>query len=271
MNRLHAEWHRLYLPDAFGPGHDATSLDHAPLVDAQARVRALVLELLRPSGWDGLGPVWRGVQADLGLPAPGIAVSGTEGFQLWFSLAEPLPVAQAWAFLALLQARYLADVAPRHVRLLPQADAALPPHAQHARLVPAPQAGSDHWSAFVAPDLAPVFADSPWLDIPPSMDGQADLLARLARIEPEAFDAALALLQPAVPGTPAAAPEAVAAATGSTHATRSASTAWLDPKRFLQDVMNDVAVPLALRIDAAKALLLDADASKKWSSDGDAR
>jgi hypothetical protein len=28
-----------------------------------------------------------------------------------------------------------------------------------------------------------------------------------------------------------------------------------DPKRFLQEVMNDPTVPLALRIEAAKALL----------------
>ena len=32
---------------------------------------------------------------------------------------------------------------------------------------------------FVAPDLAALFADEPWLDLPPSSDAQADLLARL--------------------------------------------------------------------------------------------
>jgi hypothetical protein len=211
MNRLTSELNRLYL--CADPGH----------------VRALLLELARPADWDALGAVWRGVQADLQLPAPGIAVSGTDGLQLWFSLQQPVAAGHATDFLARLQARYLGGIAPARVRMT--ASAGVPP-------IPAQDAASGNWSAFVAPDLAPVFADTPWLDIPPSADGQADLLARLHSIKPAAFDAAMQALQPLTPAAPAH--------EGATD---------IDPRRFLQRVLNDETVDLALRIEAAKALL----------------
>ena len=82
------------------------------------RVRALVLALARPADWAALGRVWQGVQTDLGWPAPGIAVSGTDACQLWFSLAEPVPPAEAHALLEHLRTRYLADIPPHRVELL---------------------------------------------------------------------------------------------------------------------------------------------------------
>ncbi|MFG6440121.1 hypothetical protein [Roseateles sp. LKC17W] len=218
MNRLLSELHRLYPPAP--PGH----------------TRTLLLELARPADWAALGPLWRGVQADLALPAPAIAVSGTDGLQLWFSLQQPVASARAGVFLAGLQARYLADVAPARLRLL--TDGPLPP-------MPAQDATSGNWSAFIAPDLAPVFADTPWLDIPPGADGQADLLGRLAGIPPAAFDAALQALQPATLPV-ATAPRAPAAPAGGD----------VDPRQFLQRVLNDESAPLALRVDAARTLLL---------------
>jgi hypothetical protein len=227
--RLQSELRRLYLA-----GDDAAA---GSLIDPEGRVRALVLELARPASWESLSKVWRGVQADLELPAPAIAVSGIEGLQLWFSLAEPAPVPQAQAFLEQLRLRYLPDIAAQRVGLIPGVDA-LPPR----------QAPSGNWSAFVAADLAPVFADTPWLDIEPSSDGQADLLSRLQSIKPPAFDAALSALRPAAPTQAVAtAPEARAAVAGSA------------PRRFLLQVMNDDTVALALRIEAAKALLPYAD------------
>jgi hypothetical protein len=36
----------------------------------------MVLELARPAEWPPLARVWQAVQAELGLPAPAIAVSG---------------------------------------------------------------------------------------------------------------------------------------------------------------------------------------------------
>jgi len=219
MNRLDSELQRLYGLPAPSAGGD---------------LRALVLELARPADWDALARVWRGVQTDLALPAPAIAVSGSDGLQLWFSLQTAVAAARGAEFLAGLCARYLADIAPARLRLAPPA--AEPPP------VPAEQPGTGNWSAFVAPDLAPVFVDPPWLDIQPGADGQADLLARLQSIKPAAFDAALHRLRPAErdAAVPRDAPPA---------------SADVDPRRFLQRVLNDESVALALRIEAAKALL----------------
>lgn len=219
MNRLESELQRLY---------------HSP---AEGDVRALLMELARPADWDALSPVWRGVQADLQLPAPGIAVSGTDGMQLWFSLQQPVSTARAADFLARLQSRYLPGIAPARLRLLPEGR--VPP-------VPAQDAATGNWSAFIAPDLAPVFADTPWLDIPPGVDGQADLLARLKPIKPAELDEAMQRLQPPdAPPHPAPPPSAPRG-----------DRPDIDPRRFLQQVLNDETVALALRVEAAKALLL---------------
>jgi hypothetical protein len=96
--------------------------------------------------------------------------------------------------------------------------------------------GGERWSAFVAPDLAPLFAETPWLDLPPGDDGQAQLLEALKPVPPAALAAAEAALAPAAVAAPAA-------------------PAPGDPVAFLLRVMQDEAAPLALRVDAAKALL----------------
>ena len=275
MNRLTTELQRLYAPpppDGQDPAPDQTSL-----VNAQGQVRAMVLELGRPADWPALAKVWHGVQAELDLPAPAIAVSGVDGYQLWFSLAEPLPAAQALAFLESLRLRYLADIKPHRISLLPALVATSAQSARHARPVPAQQAGSGRWSAFVAPDLAPVFADEPWLDLPPNPDGQASLLSRLKSTGAADFQRALETLSPALPalraGDPrplsalSAQPAAAAAATLVTLADPATASGGLvgshaapagarrAPKAFLLDVMNDANVALGLRIEAAKALL----------------
>ncbi len=231
MSRLHTELQRLYLVP---PADDTAS---PGLVGADARVRALVLELARPASWEALSALWEGVQRDLELPAPAIAVSGTDALQLWFSLAEPVTVGEAQGFLSAVRVRFLPDVVAKRLRLWPTADgsASAP---RHVPLVPAEQPEAGLWSAFVKPDLAPVFADTPWLDIPPNADGQADLLSRLTSMSPSAFAAALQRLTPAA-----------------SEAGDQPARASLDPRRFLLQVMSDETVPLAQRIDAAKALL----------------
>lgn len=216
MNRLARQYQRLYSP-----------------AESAHEARALVLEVARPAQWQPLAAVWQGVQADLGLPAPAIAANGRDGLQLWFSLAEPVGRDTALAWLEGLRQRYMAGVPPHRVALMPP-----PAH-------PPTAAAGGPWPAFVAADLAPVFEDSPWLDLPPSDDGQAELLSRLASISPAAWAAAQPLVQapqaqPSQPATraapPAAAPHAQAA-------------------QFLLQVMHDGSAPLALRVDAAKALL----------------
>jgi hypothetical protein len=221
MNRLQTALHRLYLAQ---PAHAEDDTQASALIDSSSRVRALVMELTRPPSWALLSTVWQGVQVELELPAPGIAVSGTDGLQLWFSLAEPVTASQAHGFLNALRMRFLPDTEPKRVRLMPAADASALHPERHAQLVPALQEQTGNWSAFVAADLAPVFVDTPWLDIPPNEEGQATLLRAL--VSPET--------------TPAE----------------------QDPRRFLQRVMNDDSVALALRIEAAKALLQHSDGQR---------
>lgn len=213
MNRLQAELQRLY-----------------PSPDAQGHVRALVLALQAPPGWDPLAPVWQAVQAELGLPAPAIAVSGS-GYQLWFSLSEPVPPAQAAAFLEALCARYLADVAPERIVT--------------TGALPSAEVAPERWSAFVAPDLAALFTEEPWLDLGPSADAQAELLSRLQSTQPADWQRALERL------TAVSSPAATTAST----ADALPHTAQQDPRSFLLAVMNDRSVELHLRIEAAKALL----------------
>ena len=244
MTRLEREVHRLYLPDAAAPG----------LVDAAGQVKAGVLGLARPADWPMLAPAWQGVQAELALPAPAIVVAGEGGYQLWFSFDVALPAARVMVFLEALRRHYLGEVDPRRVTLWPAPDVAVPGQARHAPAVPAVLANGEHWSAFVAPDLAPVFGDEPWLDLPPNLDGQASLLARLASIPSADLQQALDRLAPAA--TEVAPPQAGAAAdTPVLPETDRGPRRDLDPAAFLREVMNDPAVPLALRVDAAKALL----------------
>src|SRR5471032_1620869 len=120
MSRLQPELDRLYLT-----GSSATAGADAPstrLVDAQGRVRALVMKLVQPASWEVLSRVWHGVQIELELPAPAIAVSGIDGLQLWFSLAEPVAASQAHAFVDALRSRFLPDIASARVRLMPASD-----------------------------------------------------------------------------------------------------------------------------------------------------
>ena len=255
------------------------------LVTPGGRVRALVLELGRPADWDALLAVWQGVQADLALPAPAIAVSGTDAYQLWFSVAQAVPVAQAVAFLEGLRQRHLVGVAPHRIGMLP---ASVPAPVPAASAPPAPrslppelrvpaQQPNGHWSAFVTADLARIFADEPWLDLPPNELAQADLLSRMVSIPMDDFERACAQLRPSLPApapapaahtpTPDQHPQAAetaqvpaaphGSATGFTHSTAPtrAGGPWTDPRDFLLHVMNDASVDMRLRMEAARALL----------------
>jgi hypothetical protein len=214
LTRLDAEFLRLFALQATGA-----------LIDGAGRTRALVLEWPAPADWTALGALWRGVQDTLGWPAPAIAVSG-EALQLWFSLAEPLDATAAQALLATLRERFLPAAAQAAVTGWPRA-------GRHAARPGAPLPGEERWSAYVASDLAPLFSQTPWLDVQPGDDGQARLLAGLGCVTP---DLVARLTTSAVTPEMRLAPA---------H----------DPRAFLLQVMNDVSVPLALRIDAAKALL----------------
>lgn len=217
MNRLQRELVRLYGSD--GP---------------TARQRALVLEVARPADWPTVGAIWQGVQNDLGLPAPAIAVNGKDGYQLWFSLASGLSDHEGQAFLDGLAKRYPPSSAAPTVSCWrgDTGDWAVPPAAQST---------DERWSAFVAPDLAPIFAADPWLDFLPSTDAQADILLGLKSMSPSECLAAIAQLAPQ--------------GTDSALAQSAGQPGTASAQAFLRHVMNDPDTPLALRIEAAKALL----------------
>ena len=237
MSRLHTELARLFgTPDLTTPGPEPVCL-----VAADGSVRAMVLEMAGPADWAELSRVWQGVQDELALPAAAIAVSGTDGLQLWFSVAEPVQAQEAADFLLALHNRYLPSTPARRIRRYPSS-AATDGKTMHAKAVPSRNEGTDHWSAFVSPDLASVFAEEPWLDLPPNADQQADILCRLKPMKAAQFRDAWALL-----GAP---PNQAAAL-----ATTVADTGHMHPKAFLMQVMNDPAVGLKDRIEAAKALL----------------
>lgn len=231
------------------------------LYDHPTLTRALLLEVGRPGGWDALASVWQGVQDEWGWPAPAIAVNGRDGFQLWFSLAEPVAPEAAQAVLDALRARFLGALPARAVRQWPAEGTLLTP-----TLPPAPvQAGQ--WSAFVTAGLAPIFADAPWLDIPPADDGQADLLTALRPIDATAWRTAVAAVFPqAHAGSQAASdtqPPGPALDAPAAHAPSPAAS--LGPRQFLLQVMQDDRAPLALRVEAAKALLAHPDTANPRS------
>lgn len=244
MNRLQAEQSRLYLV-----AHAASEND--TLIDAQGRVRAMVVEVAQPAGWDAVAALCHGIQNELDLPTPAIAVSGGSGFQVWLSLAEPAPVADVQALVAALCQRFLSHVPARHWRCLP-----LLQQGGHASLVPALQGETGRWSAFVAPGLASMFVDEPWLDVPPGTDAQAHLLSRLESISPSELlrvKNELGLPETAlVYATDSAGSVQQRSGLGAVPVQTLTET---DPRRFLLAVMNDPTVAMALRIDAAKALL----------------
>jgi hypothetical protein len=99
-------------------------------------------------------------------------------------------------------------------------------------------AATGRWSAFVAPDLAAVFGDDPSLDLPPGDEAQAEVLSRIQPIPAADWQRAIASADPAA--RPVSQPT---------------PTAQDDPRRFLLSVMNDATVDMALRVEAAKALL----------------
>ncbi len=245
-------------------------------------VRALVLGVSHPADWRTLAQAWRGVQADLEWPAAAIAVNGRDGFMVCWPLAQPMPVAQAINVLRALRVAYLPDVPTERVMQWP---AAVQPEALWLPPLALDAAGGDTvWSAFVAPDLAPVFEDTPWLDVTPSPEGQAELLARIKtvalgdvqRAMAGPLAAALRRAEGVVARGAAMAPQATAspASSGAGLTDVAASVAgspdpagpegeraaagWAfhDPSDFLRAVMNDGQVDMAHRIEAAKALLL---------------
>jgi len=282
------------------PGHGSTT---GAASATPPLVHWLVLGLDHRAGAEPLGRVWQGLQSELALPPPALAVDGQALLQLWLPLAEPVPTATAAAWLAAVRQRWLADLPAHRIHTWPAAPsgtAGAPAEGgvADAPALPPQPVGEERWSAFVSPDLLPVFADSPWLDLPPGDDAQAALLARVPKASPAAWRAACAGLgvppvqvaQPAAStgpspasagaGAPPPLPALPAAAALPTTVTRpdgplpgpvdaaelvagpaAAAGDSLAARRFLRQVMDDPSQPLAQRIEAARVLLAASAAS----------
>lgn len=246
MDNLTTQWNRLFTP---GDWHSDTPLRDA-LVSPSGAVRTLVLELRRPADWRTLSAVWAGVQADLGWPAPAIAVNGQDAYQLWMSLSEPVAYSEGHAMLEALRRRYLPEVERDRVGMWPGEGLA---EAGQLASMPGQMTGSDRWSAFVAPDLAAVFGDEPALDLPPGRDAQAELLAQIRSVR---LGDARRLLAPSSHAAETPVSGAVSVPGKEASASMASGQAHHDdPRSFLLAVMNDPSVAMAFRIEAAKALL----------------
>lgn len=249
--RLQHELSRLYLVgDSSGEA----------LIGEGGLVRTLVMEVRSPADWRVLSTVWFGVQTELDWPAPGIAVSGTDGVQIWFSLAEPVDTSQAINLLAGLRLKFLGSVSPLRLRMFPYEEDVLNSICRHAMRVPALHETSGNWSAFVSQDLAAIFADEPWLDLPPNPDQQADILSKLQSVKQDQLNKAYALLT-TDGGVRGASKNDGSGNVNSSFVNMAATPSspsddhTQSPKDFLSGVMNDPNNSLKDRIEAAKALL----------------
>lgn len=262
MNKLITELQRLYFLDnqrwngegaltaeivATGvAGERSVAFD---LVGADGRVRALVVEFEKAADWQHAARLYQAVQDELGWPAPALSISGHQGYAIWLSLADALPVAQAAAFLAALRNSYLADLPANRLGLRPAVGT-----PARVMLAPGRHPASGSWAAFIDPSLGGMFIDEPWLEMAPNQDKQADLLAAIKSISAAEFQAALSVLQSASPIDPAPA-EVEAGVAVRRRSSLKVGGDYRDPQSFLLAVMNDTSASARHRIAAAKALL----------------
>lgn len=160
------------------------------LVSEQGLARTLLLEFGGKGGgeahWSALCTIANAVQHELDLPAPAVSISGT-AFQLWLSLATPVPLAQAQQFVQLLRSTFL----PASTDILAVAP---PAYVEQAALPPCLQT-TGKWAAFIHPSMGAAFVDEPGLDMPPPPAAQLGFLESLRSINPAQFAQALAKLQ----------------------------------------------------------------------------
>lgn len=271
MNKLLSEFKRLYFLDnqplRMGEVHETTGPDTpiAPLfgkersalaiADASDLTRTLVLSFAKASDWETVAGLYQAVQDELGLPAPAIAVAGSDGFSVWFSLAQPVRRNQGALFLQGLRRKYLAELPEIRLQLYPSLAQV---EENWVEIVPNYDEGIDKWSAFIDPSMGGMFIEEAGLDMPPNLDRQADFLAGLLSINAVDFQHALKLLEESgnevqtAPEHRAGRPIAEDAA-GQTRL--NLGRGFDDPKSFLMAVMNDPAASPSVRVEAAKALL----------------
>lgn len=197
MQKLISELTRLYMPpDALAPEIMAQHILGQPsqsinLLTGDGRTRAIVISFRKMANseeaehWRLLCEVANALQAQLGLPAPAVSISGAGGYGLWLSLEAPVPSARVQKFLEQLQAAYFPGMDLR-------SDAAAVP----LELPPCLDRSSGKWTAFIHPALGASFADESGLDMAPPLAAQAALLESLQSISEAQFQRAIDLLAP---------------------------------------------------------------------------
>ena len=245
MSKLIQELQRLYcLPD-----HNILTEDGGVglnLLGSDGSVRAMVLGFERAADWVHVACLFQGLQDDLDLPPPAISVSGLAGYQLWLSLADAVPLAQAESFMEALRQKYLADMPLARLKFYPSSNMKM------VGFVPVFCEASQKWSAFIDPTMGAMFVDESGLEMSPNQVRQADMLAGLKSVVAEDFHRALALLltEPSSPEVALSSSE-----TAFQCVEPFVCKHYADPKSFLLAVMNDSSASLGHRIQAATALL----------------
>lgn len=196
MQKLISELTRLYLQPGSPPpavleqhllGHTTLPLS---LVTDDGLTRAIVIAFHKMAGgdeaqhWTLLCEVANALQAQLGLPAPAVSISGSDGYKLWLSLETPTPAAMVEQFMDLLSKAYFPNMPPG-----PNDDTAL------VKLPPCLHSGTGKWAAFIHPGLGASFADESGLEMAPPIVGQAALLEDLKSISQAQFLHATQTLQ----------------------------------------------------------------------------
>jgi hypothetical protein len=209
MHKLILQLTRLYLVPGAATADLAqrfagTASDPVDLAAADGTVRAIVIPFRKmrsgdeAAHWTLLCDVANALQTELDLPAPAVSVSGSDGYGLWLSLAQPVSVAVAQAFLALVRAAYYPDV-----------KAMATPVTTLIALPPCLNPDTGKWAAFIHPGMGASFADESGLEMAPPLGGQVAFLEGLHSIDAAQFDEALAILRKKVGAAPASAPASV--------------------------------------------------------------
>lgn len=257
MNRLSAEISRLYfVPEPLLEKADADDpTSSISLVAQNGMTRVMVVGFERSNDWDHAATLYQAVQGDLELPPPAVSASGGQGYQLWFSLSEPVSLKRASLFLSALRRTYLPDIQPSHLAFWPDLSESFPVGPSPLLFPPLCHEATGKWSAFIDPGMGSMFVEEPGLGMAPMVDRQADLLVGLEGIKPDDFERTLNRLQRETTSPEPAAATLEEENSQATSRTLNVDSHFPDPKSFLLAVINDSSLSLDHRIEAAKVLM----------------
>ena len=254
MSKLESELQRLYcLPGRAWSGTKSESeKSQIDLITATGLVRCFVISIKDGAAWPQIATLYQGIQDEFELPAPAISISVEEGYQIWFSLAEPVALKLAQDFMEGLCRKYLAETKTAKLKCRP----GITDDLKSVPKVPAREKASDRWSAYIDPTMGSMFVEESWLEMTPNHDKQAAMLAGLKSIKREDLDRAINILQKTHETeaiVPADKPEKLQQQPAKN--TLGMGSGFSNPKSFLLAVMNDPTANAEHRIQAAIALL----------------